>query len=247
MNMQNVSNLQIPEGAVRTIHNSSAELLWGKLNYSVKYAGDTFQQTYSGKNLIIFQPLTTTVNDIDWVVTESTISASGTASSNWSIPRGYVNFANTLPPGTYTFSLPVAIDKNFQLNLRETTGHDYTISAGERKVTFTTTYSATSYRFALRAETGTVTNINIPNQLQLEAGSTATSFEQYVGGIASPNPDYPQDIHVATGSQTITLSDGVNSQAYIIDLGLIELAKIGAHQDYIYKSGDDWYIHKEII
>jgi len=26
----------------------------------------------------------------------------------------------------------------------------------------------------------------------------------------------------------------------------IELCKIGAYQDYIYKSGDDWYVHKEI-
>ena len=34
------------------------------------------------------------------------------------------------------------------------------------------------------------------------------------------------------------------SQSYPISLGPIELCKIGTYQDYIYKSGDDWYVHK---
>ena len=34
-------------------------------------------------------------------------------------------------------------------------------------------------------------------------------------------------------------------QSYTVDLGSIELCKIGSYQDYIYKSGDDWYVHKE--
>ena len=50
---------------------------------------------------------------------------------------------------------------------------------------------------------------------QLEQGSTATSYEQYQGNN------------------------------YTIDLGSAELCKIGTYQDYIYKSGDDWYVHKE--
>lgn len=36
------------------------------------------------------------------------------------------------------------------------------------------------------------------------------------------------------------------SQSYTISLGSIELCKIGDYQDYIYKSGDDWYTHKDI-
>lgn len=31
-----------------------------------------------------------------------------------------------------------------------------------------------------------------------------------------------------------------------LDLGSIELCKIGDYQDYFYKSGNDWYLHKEI-
>lgn len=52
--------------------------------------------------------------------------------------------------------------------------------------------------------------------IQLEPGSTATAYEPYVG------------------------------QTYTIDLGSIELCKIGNYQDYIYNNAGDWYIHKEV-
>lgn len=42
------------------------------------------------------------------------------------------------------------------------------------------------------------------DNLQLELGS-ATSYEPFVGGIPSPNPDYPQPIEVVTGDNTINI------------------------------------------
>lgn len=42
------------------------------------------------------------------------------------------------------------------------------------------------------------------SNIQLEEGSTATSYEPYTNG-ASPNPDYPQDIHCTTGEQTVKI------------------------------------------
>lgn len=53
-------------------------------------------------------------------------------------------------------------------------------------------------------------------RLQLEAGSTATAYEPYQG------------------------------QEFTIDLGSIELAKIGTYQDRIYKDGEKWYIEKQV-
>lgn len=44
MNLQDVSKLLIPEGEVRTIHDSSNKLLWGRVNYDTKYAGDATQE-----------------------------------------------------------------------------------------------------------------------------------------------------------------------------------------------------------
>ena len=50
--------------------------------------------------------------------------------------------------------------------------------------------------------------------IQVEKGEVATTYEPYQG------------------------------QFYTVELGSIELYKIGNYQDYIYKSGDDWYVHK---
>lgn len=74
---------------------------------------------------------------------------------------------------------------------------------------------------------------------------TDENFEPYVGGTASPNPDYPQPVNVVAGEQTITISDGTNTQSHTIDLGSIELAKIGNYQDRIYKTDGKWYIEKQ--
>lgn len=62
----------------------------------------------------------------------------------------------------------------------------------------------------------------------------------------TPTPDNPVEVQVVTGDQIINISDdGQQSQSYTISLGDIELCKLGDYQDYIYKSGDSWYIHKE--
>lgn len=54
---------------------------------------------------------------------------------------------------------------------------------------------------------------------------TSKDYEPYAGSTStqitpSPNPDYPQDIQVVTGTQTVTISDGdEQSQTYTINLG----------------------------
>ena len=77
----------------------------------------------------------------------------------------------------------------------------------------------------------------------LEKSASATSFEKYCGGIPSPNPNYPQNIKVVTGDNTITISnaDNTHSTSYPISLGSLELCKIGSYQDYIYKDSGKWY------
>ena len=68
----------------------------------------------------------------------------------------------------------------------------------------------------------------------------------YGSVVDIPNPDYPQNIEVVTGEQNIIISQNGNTQNYPINLGNIELCKIGDYQDYIYKSNGNWYLHKEI-
>lgn len=71
--------------------------------------------------------------------------------------------------------------------------------------------------------TGTIELSNF----QIEKNSTPTDYEPYVGGMPSPNPDYPQNVTNTT-------------------VGNLELCQIGNYQDYVYKSGGEWYVHKEV-
>jgi len=57
--------------------------------------------------------------------------------------------------------------------------------------TFTTPATCEYLRFC-----GLITELDTT---QLEKGSTATAYEEYTGGIPSPNPDYPQEVKTVKG------------------------------------------------
>ena len=80
------------------------------------------------------------------------------------------------------------------------------------------------------------TSCTIKN-IMVRVSTTDTTYEPYTGGITSPNPDYPQDIEIVTGENTITISneDNTENQTFNIDLGNLELYKIKNLQDYIYE------------
>ena len=77
---------------------------------------------------------------------------------------------------------------------------------------------------------------------------TTPKYEPYTGNQPSPSPDYPQDIQVVSGDNSITIAnnDNTQSQTYPINLGNIELCKIGDYQDKIYKDSGKWYLEKKI-
>ena len=233
MNVQNAKELTIEEGDVRTIHDSDGKQLWGKLAYSTTYTGDTTQATYTGKNLLENKLTSTTINNVTATLnSDGSVKLTGT--SNSSSNTWFIMHDNTfvLSAGTYTYS--GGISSNVAL---------YNDSFGA--VTSSTTKTLTgssSGNWSIRVAPNAATNVTVFPMV--EVGSSPTTFEPYVGGMPSPNPAFPQTINVVTGTQTITLSDGEVSEDYTVALGTIELCKIGTYQDYIYKSGDDWYVHK---
>lgn len=216
---------------------------------TVQLNGDTVQNNYTGKNLIYFAPETRSNAGIDYTITNSTIEGTGVSTGTSSTASSTYYFASNLPAGTYTFSIPQTLSITIGINIIDTNGsfHNINISAGQTFTTVTTTYIMERYRLTISGfAIGASVDISLPNELQLEAGSTATTYEPYVGGTPSPNPDYPQNINVVTGAQTITVTDGDSqSQSFTVNLGSIELCKIGDYQDYIYKSNNNWYLHKE--
>ena len=212
---------------------------------SFELKGDVAQKTYSGKNLYL--PIGTTDRGITTTYDTDTgeLTLSGTATDSWS--NCTTNSNVDLPAGTYTFSASSLVGTSAILRASLSGGGsvDFNLGTQNTSVTKTVSSSITGIRFWLGTNSGQTYNWS--GILQFEAGATSTEIEPYVGGVKSPNPNYPQNINSVTGEQTITISDeNGQSQVYEVNLGDIELCKIGTYQDYIYKSSGNWYLHKEI-
>lgn len=199
----------------------------------LKVYGDTYQQTYSGKNLFNFPGLDKS--------TANYISANATlveVLDNGVILKG--NTSESTEPAAFSKGAyrPMWNDPNTPLRIPLTSGQKATISAdvtllelGYEAVMSVGYYIGTTDKgkigeFNLTLNTtvrvfGTITanadgeyspyftlasnKVKIEN-VQVEYGDTVTPFEPYVGGTPSPNPDYPQDINVVTGEQTVKVN-----------------------------------------
>lgn len=171
----------------------------------VQLNGDTTQQTYSGKNLLraVTSASTTTGGVTFTVNADGTITANGTAATGINFyPAGDANYYS-IPAGTYTLSDGLTNPTSTTYFTYIDGGTTYWWNTSDGRVTQNAPEGATIRPRIVIREGQTLNNVVF--KLQLESGSTATSFEPYVGGIASPNPDYPQDIQVVTGEQTVNV------------------------------------------
>lgn len=191
----------------------------------VQLKGDTTQQTYSGKNLIYPTVNNTTSEGIKWTSNTAlgTFTVEGTATATYSAPGGTFLFSHALAAGTYTLSTDELVSNaRIGIGIKDAGGSNrttYTMSGTNKSVTFTTTVQKEAFDIYLTGITAGAT-VSGTFKLQLESGSTATSYEPYVGGIPAPNPDYPQTVNTVTGRQVVTISDGDSqSQSYEVNLG----------------------------
>lgn len=227
--------------------------LKGKLDYenNIVGYGDTEQTQYSGINLLPENKYaaTQTLNGITYTNNgDGTFNIVGTATANTSIqiiPRNEIALEQGQAYYLWCNTAYDITNFNFTIAMYDgSTSTKYLLANG----TYTPTATPTDERLQFYIASGnSVNKTNI--KCMLVKGSTApTNYEPYVGGIASPNPTYPQNIEVVTGTQTIQVSnsDNTESQTQTISLGDIELCKIGNYQDYLYKSGDKWYKKEQI-
>lgn len=355
---------------------------------SVKIDGDTTQQTYTGKNIFC---VANTASQNGVLLThnaDGSFSLSGETSSTkaeFSIRVPLTSMGGT--PGssvTYTTSVNKVFPDGLQVFISARSDSAWVQDLVQMNKSYGTSRSqsrtlasnASVLDCIIRVEPNTAIEFS-DVKVQVEVGPSPTAYEPYVGGIPSPNPDYPQDINVVTGEQTVNITgknlfsgytkgirinpttggvetnstaassdfipldltgsnkaifsglpntlysfvaaynsekvflgrtsagnvgsrllgsdsftsgtpqgsgdvvfirlsvyenssapgvigdiDDANiqlelgdtatayepyqSQSYTVSLGSVELCKIGDYQDYIYKSGDDWYVHKEL-
>lgn len=220
--------------------------------------GNTKQNTTTGKNLLNTSDAnTTTVNGVTSYRSNGVYYLSGTntkTNATWVLP----NTQNTNLPvfeigQTYTMSFKGTMPNGVYAQLNGfKTGTQYSLGIIRNtvpSVTFTidSDYSSTAQLFI--GVQGATTNADCNFAIQIEKGSTATSYEPYTGGIPSPNPSYPQEIEVVTGNVEVTISNENNTESKTlpVSLGNIELCKIGDYQDYLYKNNGKWYVHKNTI
>lgn len=247
-NVQNAKALTISEGDVKTIHDSNGQLLWGAVGYSTKYEGDTYQYTTTGKNLwggSTFSPEPAPSGATVSYLSDGSMTVTGTVSASiWSMSTAYA-YANNrmiqLNAGTYTFYVDGGIYAQLIGVNTDGTGEAAlkTISSGEGEETITLTGTKLVYPRA-RLDVGTS---NVTVRFMIASGDGTIAYEPYTAG-PSPNPDYPQSISVVTGTQTVTLSDGTNTEDFTVSLGSEELCKSSTYLDYIWKDGSDWKLHK---
>lgn len=241
---------------------------------SFQLDGDTYQQRYTGKNLLgasleTMQSENTagtwsdgayTLNGVtftpvlsDGVLQRIELSGTATSNVNFRIAKSYSKseFEAIVTAGeTYTLSgcpsggspttYYLRVLENPYRNLYTDTG------TGHTKEMPSLSSAATSVRLVIGIDSGT-DSTGLVFRPQFEKSATATSFEPYVGGQPSPNPSYPQQIQTVTGTQTVS----INGTDYLLDLGSIELCSIEGHgqpyaNDYIYKDGDSWKVHKAL-
>ena len=172
-----------------------------------------------GKNLFEVADETKSSNGIDWVKSNGVCHGTGTLTDEtWS---NLINAYDVdLPSGTYTFSvaspLPSPLILEFVTFDNDGVRTNYQIAAG--KTSQTREFPNGLKKIGVAVVHGTIGNTYdiTISDIQVEHGSTATEYEPY------------------------------EEQSYTIDLDTIELCKIGNYQDYIYKSGDNWYLHKAV-
>lgn len=206
---------------------------------SFQLDGDTFQQSYEGKNLFNKDSANVLVAYIDAAV--SAITANSQNRLIW-IPCE--------PNTTYTVSRQRT--SGGQKQLAYTTQEpavgvqvygkvNWTADSTECSITTGEDARYLVVRIWQAVQESDISLDNLLKLVQIEKSSSATSYEPFVGGQPSPNPSYPQPIQTVTGLQTIS----INGTDYPLDLGSIELCKLGTYQDYIWKDGEEWKVHKE--
>lgn len=191
---------------------------------SMEVYGDTYQKTYSGKNLLECAS-GTSENGITTSVTNDeslSLNISGTPTAPWGALTS--NFYNpSLSAGTYTLCIDKALPFNITFRARVSATGEWTawvIPAGSKSATATLGGPQYfSYIYVGGVETGKPLRQTV--KIQLVAGSTPDyNFEPYTCGIPSPSPDCPQDIQTATGRQVVVVTGGNGESAeYEINLG----------------------------
>ena len=147
----------------------------------------------------------------------------------------------------------VVCGKNIEQGIEQggisNSGENYSSTTAIRSKYFNMVKPNTTYVLSMN---GSPNGFNVA---QYDENKNFISFTYHYGKITTAgNTRYIRVSKTATLNDEIQIEEGetvtsyepYQSQTYDIDLGLIELCKIGDYQDYIYKENGNWYLYKAI-
>nr|DAX57282.1 MAG TPA: collagen alpha 1(VIII) chain protein [Caudoviricetes sp.] len=178
--------------------NTSATKVLGMTIY-----GNTEQINTSGKNLLKITARTEPSQGISSTVSDNgTVAYSGTITNSWANITDYTVFPTPLPAGKYAFSIdyPRTHRVVFKYKLADGTISDViaNMTTTSTSNTFTTTQPIVAGYLFISAANGS--NLKDTVKAQLETGDTATNYELYTDGLATPGPQLPQIINKVNGA-----------------------------------------------
>lgn len=189
--------------------------------------GDTQQNSYTGKNKCGIPNQTTSINEVSVTVSNGEITLNGTASTNGTLyftpinttilnNKVYIN--NIYVSGTVSTTNP----PNFNIRNANTQAAIFSKNlSNENSYGASTFQSETEVIFGIYVRTGNTFN-NYKFKPQVTIGTSEDfDYEPYVGGTPSPNPDYPQNVNVVTGIQSINVV-GKNLFSSEIEQGVLD-------------------------
>jgi len=178
----------------------------GKLDL-FEMEGNTHQDSYTGKNLNVYPYIGYIVsNGIDFNINDDgTILINGQNNNNGnSAMYFYRNDSIIIPAGTTYYIIPpsntaityIMYDGTSYYSFNST--NNYSITFNEEK---------TMRHFYIQISKGNTTIFTNEKIYPMLSTTPVTidDYEPFVGGSPSPSPDYPQDIKVVTGNNTINV------------------------------------------
>ena len=159
----------------------------------MKLKGQTSQYTTTGKNLF------------DGILENGNISAGANiADSNIYRSKNYIPITSST---AYAFSVNGTLNRvvvsMYDDNKTFLTNDGDTVLATTTGK-FTTYNNAKYVRFRCYGDDKSLFSTG---KIQLETGTSVTSYEKYSGGKASPNPDFPQEVNNVSGDNVIRISN----------------------------------------
>lgn len=207
------------EGTDLSINNTRV----GKMKF--EYYGNTEQTTYEGNQLLDFENPSSTTASTTSVFLNDVLTISSTSGSYRNASWDVLTLIQGNADKTLKFVYETINDnpyKAVQIRIKNNGTNTYINLLSENLIIPSDVSGITEAIisvFSNNSSTSREATTTITEPM-LQFGTIVKDYEPYTGGIASPNPDYPQEIKIVTGENTITIC-GKN----IFD-GKIELGNI---------------------